>query len=254
MIRIGIVDDEKLARITLRALLSKIEEDITIVFDAEDVESAQKTIAGNPIDLLFLDINLQTGTGFNLLELMPDRAFEVVFVTACDKYAIEAFQFAAMNYILKPVKLSDLRECIRRYYQRASASIEKAQQEVLFNNLKYKDLSKLKISLPCSGDYFVVKINEIIRLEAYGNYTWFYLSENRKHLISKSMKEYETQLSNHGFFRIHQSHIINLDQVVKYTRLGGGEVVLSDGSRVPIARNRKEEFIRLFKPTRPHES
>lgn len=247
MIRIGIIDDEKHARDTMKAMLSRIESEILVVFEAGDIDGAIEAISQTPIDLLFLDIQLQTGTGFNILERIPERSFQVVFVTAYNQYAIEAFQFAAINYILKPVKLSDVRESVRRVVERSKDVITQNQFQILPHNLAVADFRQKKISLPSGNEFVVVKLSEIIRLEANGNYTWFILQSGRKILVSKTMKEYENNLINNGFYRIHQSHIVNIDQITKFHKGDGGEVIMSDDSNIPIARNRKEDFLKLFR-------
>lgn len=247
MILVGIVDDEKHARDTMKAMLSRIEVQTSIVFEADGVEKAIEMLQIHPIDILFLDIQLKTGTGFHILERLPDRQFHVVFVTAYNQYALEAFQFAAINYILKPVKLSDVRESIRRISERTTLPPTNNQLQILPNNINAIDFHQKKISLPCGNEFIVVKLSDIIRLEANSNYTWFFLQNNRKHLICRTMKEYENLLSGNGFFRIHQSHIVNLDHIAKFHKSDGGEVIMSDGSNVPIARNRKDEFLKIFR-------
>jgi two-component system, LytTR family, response regulator len=246
MILVGIVDDEKHARDTMKAMLSRIEIPTSIVFEADGVENAIELLQIHPIDILFLDIQLKTGTGFHILERLPDRQFHVVFVTAYNQYALEAFQFAAINYILKPVKLSDVRESIRRVSERIPPPTT-SQLQVLPNNLYATDFRQKKISLPCGNEFIVVKISDIIRLEANSNYTWFFLQNNRKYLVCRTMKEFENLLTGNGFFRIHQSHIVNLDQIAKFHKSDGGEVIMSDGSNVPLARNRKDEFLKIFR-------
>lgn len=247
MIKVGIVDDEKHARDTMKAMLSRIDIDTTIVFETDDVEKAIELLQIYSVDILFLDIQLKSGTGFNVLERLPERQFHVVFVTAYNQYALEAFQFAAINYILKPVKLSDVRESIKRINERIALPATNSQLQVLPNNINATDFHQKKISLPYGNEFIVIKITEIIRLEANSNYTWFILQSNRKYLVCRTMKEYEGLLSGNGFFRIHQSHIVNLDQITKFHKSDGGEVIMSDGSNLPLARNRKDEFLKLFK-------
>ncbi len=247
MIRIGIIDDEKHARDTMKAMLSRIETEKSIEFEAGDIENAIDAISKTPIDLLFLDIQLQTGTGFNILERIPERSFDVVFVTAYNQYAIEAFQFAAINYILKPVKLSDIRESVRRVIDKTKDNFSEGQLQIPSYNFAVADFRQKKISLPSGNEFVIVKLTEIIRLEANGNYTWFVLESGKKILVSKTMKEYECNLINNGFYRIHQSHIVNIDHIVKFHKGDGGEVIMSDGSNIPIARNRKEDFLKLFR-------
>ncbi len=246
MIRIGIVDDEQFARETLRAMLSRINIPKTIVFEATSVASASEELQNQPIDLLFLDVHLQDGTGFNVLEFLPDRAFEVVFVTAYDHYALEAFQCAAINYILKPITLSDVKESLIRVMGKNPEQIDKGQLDIVPHNLASSDPRQKKVLIPQKNESVVVKLQEVLRLESDGNYTWFYLVDQSRYLVTRTMKEYEDLFCNNGFYRIHQSHIINMEYVKKYVKGDGGDVIMNDGKILPIARNRKDGFLKLL--------
>jgi two-component system LytT family response regulator len=246
MIRIGIVDDEQHARDTMREMLSRINIPKVIVLEAGSVASAVESLKTNTIDLLFLDIHLQDGTGFDVLEQLTDVQFDVVFVTAYDKYALEAFKFAAINYILKPVMLTDIKESLVRAMKRSEERYESHQFDIVPNNMEASDYRNKKILIPQKNESIVVKISEILRLESDGNYTWFILTDSTRYLVTRTMKEFEELLCNNGFCRIHQSFIINMDFVKKYIKGDGGDVVMTDGKTLPIARNRKDAFLRLL--------
>lgn len=246
MYSIGIVDDEKHARDTLKTMLKHICPDCNIVFEAQTPAEAIVNIKSHQPDVLFLDIHLKGGNGFQILEMLPERKFHVIFVTGYNQYAIDAFRFAALHYILKPVSMNDLTEAVRRLENAAGQPFRQEQVLTLKNHMSEPETKIRKICIPCGNDMLFLKLGDIIRLEASSNYTWFILAGN-KYLVSKTMKEYEDLLCRNGFIRVHQSHIINPDYMVKYQKSGGGEVVMSDQTVIPIARNRKNDFLRLIK-------
>jgi len=246
MYKIGIVDDEKHARDTLKTMLARICPDSEILFEAQSPNEAIENINQNSPDILFLDIHLKGGNGFQILELLPERNFHVIFVTAYNQYAIDAFRFAALHYILKPVSMNDLSECIKRVDSAAGNTFQTEQISTFRGHFTEAEQRIKKICIPYGNEMLFLKLNDIIRLEASSNYTWFIL-HNNKYLVSKTMKEYEDLLCKNGFIRVHQSHIINPDFMLKYQKSGGGEIVMSDNSILPIARNRKNDFLRLIK-------
>lgn len=244
MFRIGLVDDEQHARDTLKAMLAHICPEAQIVFEAQSPSEAITNLREHEIDLLFLDIQLKGGNGFQVLEMLPERRFQVVFVTAFNQYAIDAFRFAALHYILKPVSMNDLSESIRRAKASSATLIQTEQLTTFQGHLAEQEPRLRKICIPYGNEMLFIKLSDIIRLEASSNYTWFFLSHT-KYLVSKTMKEYEDLLCKNGFIRVHQSHIINPDFMIKYQKSGGGEIVMSDQAVIPIARNRKNDFLRL---------
>jgi two-component system, LytTR family, response regulator len=247
MYNIGIVDDEKHARETLKTMLARIAPGANILFEAQSPAEAIEMLGKYEIDILFLDIHLKNGNGFQILEMLPERKFQVIFVTAYNQYAIDAFRFAALHYILKPVSMNDLNECMQRV---AGVKGQTAFQSEQISTLKgYYTESEPRVKKICihyGNEMLFLKLSDIIRLEASSNYTWFILKSN-KYLVSKTLKEYEDLLCKNGFIRVHQSHIINPEFMVKYQKSGGGEIVMTDDAVIPIARNRKNDFLRLIK-------
>jgi two-component system LytT family response regulator len=246
MFKTGIVDDEKHARDTLKTMLKHICPDCVIAFEAQTPDEAIANIKLHQPDVVFLDIHLKGGNGFQILEMLPERNFHVIFVSGYNQYAIDAFRFAALHYILKPVSMNDLTEAVKRFENASALPVKTEQIMTLKSHITEPEAKIKKICIPCGNDMLFLKLDDIIRLEASSNYTWFILSGN-KYLVSKTMKEYDELLCKNGFIRIHQSHIINPDFMVKYQKSGGGEVVMSDNSVIPIARNRKNDFLRLIK-------
>jgi two-component system LytT family response regulator len=249
MIRAVIIDDEANARFLLGDLIQRhFSERLTVVGEANDVDTGIVAIERHQPDVVFLDIKMQKGTGFDLLQAMKDIHFEVVFITAYDNYAIKAFDFAAFGYLLKPVKSAELRNVVDRLEKHLRRLKEGADQriKVLIDN--YGDeAGKLKrIVISNMEGFKVVDIGDIIRLEASSNYTTFILTGDRKIVVSRTLGEYEELLGDHGFFRIHQSHIVNLRHVDAYLKTDGGQVQMSDHALLTISRNRKASFMRRF--------
>jgi two-component system LytT family response regulator len=197
-------------------------------------------IACKKPDLVFLDIAMPSGNGFELLNQIPDRGFEVIFVTAYNEHAIQAFRYSAIDYLLKPVDIAELISAVNK----ASQAYTRARFNnisVLLDNLRTDCPSK--ISLPTTQGYEYIPVDQIIRVEADRSYCFFYLTCNRKYLISKCLNEYHPLLERKGFFRIHNSHLINMKHVKSYIRRDGGYIEMSDNSQVPVSRARKDIFL-----------
>jgi two-component system LytT family response regulator len=249
MLRAVIIDDEKNARFLLSDLLTRhFAERVSIVGEANDVDTGLLAIEKLQPDVVFLDIKMQKGTGFDLLQALPAIEFEAVFVTAYDNFAIKAFEFAAIGYLLKPVKSVDLRNVIERIEKQSRRTKEATEQrvKVLIDNYSDQPGKLKRIVISNMEGFKVVDMEDIIRLEASSNYTTFILSKDRKIVVSKTLGEYEELLNDHGFFRIHQSHIVNLRHVEAYHKTDGGQVQMSDGALLTISRNRKASFMRRF--------
>jgi two-component system, LytTR family, response regulator len=248
MIRALIIDDEKDARFLLRNLLEQDYRTIVEVVDeADDVDNGIAAIQKHKPDLVFLDIQMPQGTGFDLLQKMDHVDFEVVFITAYDNYAIQAFQFSAFGYLLKPIKAGELNTTIHKLENHLQFLKQGAEKrlKVLIEN--YGDDRKIrKLVITNMEGFKVVNIDEILRLEGDRNYTHFIVSGDTRITTSKTLAEYEELLNDHGFFRIHQSTIVNLRHVKGYIKGDGGTVEMTDGKQFQLARNRKQEFMEKF--------
>jgi two-component system LytT family response regulator len=248
MIKTVIIDDEKDARFLLRNMLEhEFGNLIQVIDEADDVDTGVQIIKMHQPDLVFLDIKMPQGTGFELLQQLDKVNFEVIFITAYDNFAIKAFQFSAFGYLLKPIKAKELELTI----QRLSAHLEN-QKLIIEKRLKvlvenYGDDKKIrKLVINNMEGFKVVAIEEIIRLEGDRNYTHFVLQGNQRITTSKTLGEYEDLLNEHGFFRIHQSTIANLRHIKGYLKKDGGSVEMTDGKQLQVARNRKQEFLEKF--------
>jgi len=244
--KVVIIDDEASARIILRGFIEKFFPQLMVIGEADDVESGIDVLNNSDPDLVFLDIQLNTGTGFNILEAIGQHKFRVVFVTAFENYAIEAFRFAALDYLLKPLRINDLKNAIERFERLSQLPPNPIQTTTFTENLKLDDLRKGKIVLPCIDGFEVANLQEIIRLESDRNYTRIYKENGNECVVSRTLKEFEELLAPYEFFRVHHSHIIHLRYVKKYIRGQGGEIVMTDSSVVPVSRSKKDEFIALF--------
>ena len=248
MIKAVIIDDEEDARFMIHNLLDRhFSKSVEVIAEADDVPAAVKVIKKNKPDLVFLDIKMHQGTGFDVLHQLEEKDFEVVFITAYDQYAVKAFQFSAIGYLMKPIKIGDLKEVIKNVSERVENKRRKGDQrlKVLIEN--YGDDRQIK-KLVISGmsGFKVIQIEDIIRIEGDGNYSNFIVNGKKKITSTKTLGEYESLLKEFGFFRIHQSTIINLRHVIGYTRGDHSEVEMIDGKSLPVSRHRKANFVKLF--------
>lgn len=248
MIRTIIIDDEKDARFLLKnQLKTHFSEIIQIVGEAEDVLPGLDLIYDQKPDLVFLDIRLRKGTGFDILRQLNEINFEVIFSTAYDNYAVEAFQFSAFSYLLKPIKTAPLRMAIQKLKEQFEPKkIDMASRvNVLIEN--YGEQGSIKKLVVNHVDGFkVIPINTIIRLEGDKNYTHFIIENDRRIVSSKNLGSYEDLLNDFGFIRVHQSTIINLSFVKGYIKGDGGKAEMADGESVQISRQRKMVFLDRF--------
>ncbi|MCJ8289760.1 MAG: response regulator transcription factor [Crocinitomicaceae bacterium] len=249
MINAVIIDDEKDARFLLRNLLEKkFGKQINVLGEADDVEPGVALIEKHKPDLVFLDIQMKKGTGFDLLKKIKKIDFEVIFITAYNQYAVDAFKFSAFGYLLKPIKSKDLGEVIEKLEKHLSELKQDTTKrlKVLIENYG-SDGDIQKLIIPNIEGFQVVKIADIIRLEGDRNYTHFILAPDKKITTSKSLGEYEELLNDHGFFRIHQSTIVSLRHITAYLKEDGGNVKMTDGGVLKISRHRKTEFLERFR-------
>jgi two-component system, LytTR family, response regulator len=243
-LRVLIVDDEEDARVTLRSFLALYCPNTVLVGEASGVQSALLAVKQHKPDVVLLDIQMEDGTGFDFLQ-QSKRNFSVIFTTAYDNYAVKAFRFSAIDYLLKPIDPSELRP-----------ALEKAMESTIGVSARVDSLLKTQaegriesLTLSSSDGVNVVNLQDIVRLESDSNYTNFHLTTGKKLTVTKPMKEFESLLAPEGFFRIHQSHIIRLDRVRKVVKENGDRVYLNDGKALPLARRRREEFISALKAT-----
>ncbi|WPP50758.1 LytR/AlgR family response regulator transcription factor [Catalinimonas niigatensis] len=237
-----IVEDELHSREALKNLISEYCPEVSVQAVAASVKEGVELVNMLKPDLLLLDIALNQGTGFDLLKLVQKRTFDVIFTTAYEHYALRAIKFSAIDYLLKPIDLEELQISIRKVLAKQQTSSYNQQIDTLLCNLQNHNYRQHTITLTTSEGLLFVPVHEIIRLEAMGSYTQFHLINTKKILVSKHLKEYELLLRDADFYRIHQSHLINLNEVAKYVKSEGGYVVLKDQTRIKVSNSRKELF------------
>jgi two-component system LytT family response regulator len=242
MLSILVIDDESKARETILNILALSPIHLKIVGEADSVKSGFELISSSSPDLVLLDINLTDGTGFDLLRLFNGFKFKVVFITAHEEHAIAAFKFSAVDYILKPIVAGDLLQAV----EKADKVIQKEETgmklSVLLDNI---DRIK-KIILKTAESIHIVHVKNIIRCEADVNYTRFYLENGEKLLVSRTMKDFAEMLEPAGFFRTHQSHLVNLDHISRFDKTEGGHLVMDDDSIVPVSTRKRDDLFNLF--------
>lgn len=241
-----IVDDEQSSRNVLREYLRKYCPAVELVGEAGDVNSALQLIREHKPDLVFLDVEMPGGNGFDLLEQAENIDFETIFVTAFDHYAIQAINYSAASYLLKPVSIDDLVNAVNRFEKLKSQSQLSHNTQVILDNLKAAEAQQKKIVLPLLHGFEVVKIEQIIICEAFDNFTNFYFEKHPKTMICRNLKFYEDLLSDSGFLRVHKSYIINLEHVAKYTRGKGGILTMSNGMEIPVSPQKKDLLLENF--------
>lgn len=242
MIKALIIDDEENGRETFISLIKRYCPEIDLAGEADGVKSGLESITRHQPDVVFLDIEMPDGTGFDLLSQIDYVNFEVIFVSAYDKYAIKAFQFSAVDYLLKPVSPELLKQSVKKLKTSVDVLDLKRKIDTLLGNVKKPN----KIVLPTSEGIHIVKVENIVRCNADGYYTVFHLNDSSKITVSKTLKEYSETLESLNFFRTHQSHLINLDFVERFVNTEGGYVVMQNSDQVAVSRRKKKQLMEIL--------
>lgn len=241
-----IVEDEKHSRETLKNLLEEFCVDVKVIETAASVDEAVTKIAELQPDVVFLDIELQTGTGFDVLSQLRDINFEVIFTTAFEQYAIKAVKFSSLDYLLKPIDLEELQKSIEKAKKKKNQEVYKKQLETLMLNLKQQHPKLNRICLSTADGFEFINTADILYCKAEGSYTTFILNDNSKLLVSKHLKEYESLLLEKQFMRVHNSFLINLKEVKKFVKSDGGYIIMNNNDTVSISRSKKDDFLELM--------
>ena len=244
MKKVLIIDDENKTKDFIKKLLISFGHNFEIYTDGSNVETGIRAINKIKPDLVFLDIQMPDGNGFDVLKGVEDKDFEIIFITAYQEYAIQAIKFSALAYILKPIDVEELELSV----EKAMATIKKKKNDVQFNALadNMDREKKKKLVLKTQESVYVLELKDIIRCEADKNYTSFFLNNGKRILVSKTLKEYDLLLSGYSFFRVQQSHLVNLDFIDRYDKVDGGAVIMKDGSSVPLSPAKKEQFFQII--------
>ena len=231
-----IIDDIEDARKILRADLDAVAPEVSVIGEADGVMAGVKLLAKHKPDILFLDIEMPDGDGFDLLEMLSEKPFKTIFTTASDEHALKAFKFSAVDYLLKPINQEELKKAV----EKAKDSRDSPQSlEILQENIGKRIGNMERIILNTQEKIHVVRLSQVVRLESDVNYTRFYLTSGNKVLVTRTLKEFDDMLSDNGFIRVHQSHLVNTEHIVEFVKADGGHLNLDDGSYVPVSSRRK---------------
>ncbi|MBN1651111.1 MAG: response regulator transcription factor [Bacteroidales bacterium] len=250
MLRTVIIDDELRAREAIHSLLQiYCKDDVIVVGQAKNLRTGIETIKEHKPDLVLLDIKMPDGSGFDLLVRYGKIDFQVVFITAFEEYAIRAFKFSALDYILKPIEPDELKRVINKakyLLQSKEANTMDVRFETLLSNLKNQDYKDKKIVLKTTENIHVIPIDDVIALSSDRNYTRFYFVNKPNIIVSKTLKEFESILQDFNFMRVHRSHIINLKYIERYEKNDGGYAVMHGDLKFEVSHRKRDELIEFF--------
>lgn len=247
MIKTLIIEDEQKSRDVLLKIIEKNCPQLEIVGMAENVADGVEKIKTLKPDLVFLDITMPDGSGFDVLEQVQGYKFDLIFATASNNHAIRAFKYSACDYLLKPIDVEELKSAVSRIEKRKNETPDMQNLNFLIQQLKKSDDNFQKITLPTGNAYEIINLKDIVRCEADGSYTYFYLTDKRKLMVSASLKHYEELLPEQDFIRVHHHNLINMNHVVRFLKEDGGYAVMSDGSKIEISRRKKDVFMDRLK-------
>ena len=241
-----IVDDEDAVRETTRMFMELYVQEVEILEECANVADGYEAICRLRPDLVLLDIEMPGGTGFDLLSKFEEVDFDVIFITGHNDYAIKAFKFSAVDYLLKPLDPEDLINAIDRLKSHRHKADRELRWQALLEGQEQEQLPA-KIVLSDADNLYLVETMEIVRCQSEGNYTHFFLSDGRELLISRTLKEYDAMLAGDVFFRAHQSHLINLNFFTQYSKKEGGYIVMKDGSEIPLAVRKRDALLKALR-------
>jgi two-component system LytT family response regulator len=246
MIRALIVDDEKRARETIREVIKLYCPEITSVSEADSVPTAVEAIHAENPDLLFLDIRLNDGSGFDVLKHLHDKKPGIIFITAYEEYAIQAFKVSALDYLLKPIDPDDFSAAVKRALQKINEGKFAERMDVFMKNMENASQGLKKMTLKTSDSIHVINIADIVCCEADRNYTDFHLITGEKITVSRSLGEYEDMLPVDSFLRVHQSYLVNAAYIKRYDKTDGGFLITVNGKTIPVSTRKKDQVIQFL--------
>jgi len=244
MISAILIDDIEQARMTLKRDLQEYAQDVDVIGEASGVVEGAKLLKRMQPDIVFLDIQMQDGSGFDLLDLLPEIPFKIIFITASDAHAIKAFRYAAIDYLLKPVDPDELLQALNRY--KSHKTNEQQKYDLLADSIKNHHKPSERLALHSHEKIHIVSIAEIVRCESSTNYTIFYFQDKRELVVTKSLKEFEDLLYDHKFFRVHHSHLVNARFIREFVKSEGGHLIMQNGVSVPVSTRKKAEVIKML--------
>lgn len=244
-----IVDDEFQSRKLVAKMLSRFFPEINSITEASSVDEAKKSIHIYQPQLIFLDIQMQGENGFDLLDKITDFNFEIIFITAHNQYAVKAFRYNALDYLMKPVDADEFRAAVVKAIKRINQDTKNPEEQIVSLKQQLQNPQKIpeRIIIPTAEGYLIIPVQDISYCHANSNYTIFHLKHKTKVISSYTLGHYEDLLSEHNFFRIHRSYMINLAFIKMYRKADGGTVIMNDGQEIEVSRRNKEAFMKFFK-------
>ncbi|MEO7991390.1 MAG: LytTR family DNA-binding domain-containing protein [Chryseolinea sp.] len=242
-----IIEDEKHQQEMLSHLLEEDFPELKVIGIASSIPESIQMLASTKPDLVFMDVLLPPDTSFDLLNSLQNIPFEIIFTTSFEEYAVKAFRLSAVDYLVKPVVRAELKLAVDKFKQKKSMKDTSIHIQTLLENIQVTKAEHTKIALPTLTGFIFVTVKDIIRCESDNTYTTFFTTDKRKIIVSKTLKDCEQMLSDYRFYRVHNSHLINLEYIAEYTKGEGGIVKMLDGSQIDVSRRRKEEFLHVLK-------
>jgi len=246
MISAVIIDDEPKSVFTLNSFLHDYCPQVSIAGIANDAIAAKSLIEKVNPQLIFLDIEMPMGSGFDLLQSLRTIRFEIIFITAYNQYAINAFRFSALDYLLKPLRITELKQAVAKAEQRITEKRSTHDYELMLRNIGEQNTGKHKMAFTDKGIQYLVQLDKIMYCIASANYTQVY-TPDKMFVSTRNLKEFEDMLPPELFFRIHHGHIVNINYIVKLQKGRGGRAIMNDGKELEIAVRRKDDFLKMFK-------
>lgn len=246
MLKAILVDDEESNLSSLKEKLSRHCPEISILATCDSAHKGIASIDSLQPDIVFLDIEMPVMNGFLMLQQLIYKNFELIFTTAYDHYAIKAIRYSALDYLVKPIDIEDLKLAVQRAEEKKRNQTSNHRLELLLENLNPKKNNYQRIAVPTAEGLRFVKVDDIVYLEANVNYTHIFLKAGEKYVVSHTLKDFEEILDTDTFVRIHHSHIINKNYAERYIRGEGGQVVLSNGTVLDVAKRKKTEFLKAI--------
>lgn len=242
-----IVDDEQHCIEALQTMLQKKCPEVTVLAGVKSVQEAKELVDELQPDLVFLDVEMPHQNGFELLKMYDKVNFEVIFTTAYEQYALKAIKFNALDYLLKPFSIKELQDALEKVKEKQQARLKDqsvSPLEIFMQNMKTLQQTHKKIALPTINGLVFMPVQKIVRCESTGNYTKIFFTDKKHLMVSRPLKEFEELLTDVDFFRVHNSHLINLQQMQSYIQGEGGFALMSDGTQVEVSRRRKADFLK----------
>ncbi len=245
MLKAVLIDDEKNALEVLEWQIKTFCPQLKVVALCNNADDGIAAIKTHAPGIVFLDIEMPVKNGFEVLRAFSNPNFDVIFTTAYDQFAIKAFKFAAFDYLLKPIDAEDLKASVSRYLDKTCFFVKEQFEMLLSQYVQPKQVYN-RIALQTADGLMMVNNDEVVRCQSISNYTKIFLTNNRQLVIAKTLKEAEEMLAAHCFYRIHHSHLVNINHVLRFVRTDGGHITMTDGAQLAVARNRKDGFIAQF--------